>query len=166
MPRIRTRGKRDRAESETMRAEASKELFASRQDVWGFLAEPYHLSDWWPGVAAVRPDRRGLALGARWELIGGSEPTLFRPRHARSLLLVRRVEPYELVAWHLTGPKLDVEVRLAATGSDRTVVTVAVEGPWRPEAFGRPRALPREALNRLHALCQTAASLAEGGERG
>jgi len=142
-----------------VRARASRELVASRQEVWGFLAEPRHLSDWWPGIAAVRPDQRGLAPGARWEIVGGADPSLFRRPHATSLLIVKRVEPYELVAWHLAAQRLDVEVRIAAAGPDRTLATVAVEGRWRPEAFGRPRALPREALSRLHALCQTAASL-------
>ena len=54
----------------------------SRADVWGFLAEPYHLSDWWPGIVGVEPDRRGFAPGARWKVrlqtqgvfIGGREP--------------------------------------------------------------------------------------------
>ena len=59
----------------------------------------------------------------------------------------------------LSADRLDVEVRLAAAEPDRTVVTVAVEGPWRPEAFGRPRALPREAAYRLYELVQTAAGL-------
>ena len=46
---------------------ATRELLASLEDVWGFLAEPYHLSDWWPGIVSVaaRParlrDRRALA---------------------------------------------------------------------------------------------------------
>jgi hypothetical protein len=75
-----------------MRVEASRELLASRSDVWALLAEPYHLSDWWPGIHVARPDRRGLAPA------------------------------------------------------------------WRPEVLGRPRRLPRDALNGLHALCQTAAS--------
>jgi hypothetical protein len=142
-----------------VRAEASAELLASRHDVWSFLAEPYHLSDWWPGIATVRPDRRGLAPGARWEVIGGPQPTLFRSGSWQGLALVKTVRPYELVEWHMTAQRLDVSVRLRAEGDDRTHATVAVEGPWRPEVLGRPRALPREALNRLHALCQTAASL-------
>jgi uncharacterized protein YndB with AHSA1/START domain len=142
-----------------MRVEASKELLSPRADVWALLAEPYHLSDWWPGIHAVRPDRRGLAPGARWEVVGPPQPTLFRSASAKGLLLVRRVEPFEAVAWRLESDRLDVEVRLRATSPDRTLATVAIEGPWRPEVLGRPRRLPREALNRLHALCQTAASL-------
>lgn len=142
-----------------MRAEASRELLASRSDVWALLAEPHHLSDWWPTITAVRPDRRGLAPGARWEVVGPSQPTLLRRAYATSLVLVREVVPYERVVWHLAAERLDLEVRLTATAPDRTLVTVAVEGRWRPEALGRPRALPKEALSRLYALCQTAAGL-------
>ena len=35
------------------RVEAARELLAPREDVWAFLAEPHHLADWWPGIAAV-----------------------------------------------------------------------------------------------------------------
>jgi len=59
----------------------------------------------------------------------------------------------------LLAQRLDVEIRLRAAAEDRTVATLTVEGPWRPEVLGRPRRLPRDALNRLHALCQTAAGL-------
>jgi uncharacterized protein YndB with AHSA1/START domain len=142
-----------------MRAEASREIPASRDQLWGFLAEPYHLSDWWPGVAAVRPDRRGLMPGARWELTGPSQPTLFHSANARGMLVVGRVDPYERVTWTLLDQRLEVEVRLTTMAPDRTRVTVAIEGPWRPEVLGRPRSLPRKAVARLHALVQTAASL-------
>jgi uncharacterized protein YndB with AHSA1/START domain len=142
-----------------MRVEASRELLASRSDVWALLTEPYHLSDWWPGIHAVRPDRRGLAPGARWEVVGPPQPTLFLRANATGLLVIERVEPFESVAWRLLAQRLDVEIRLRAAADDRTVATITVEGPWRPEVLGRPRRLPRDALNRLHALCQTAASL-------
>jgi uncharacterized protein YndB with AHSA1/START domain len=147
-----------------MRAEASRELLASRTDVWSFLAEPYHFSDWWPTVSSVHPDRRGLAPGARWEVVGPSSPTLFRKANAQGLAIVRTVEPFERVVWHLTADRLDVEIRLQASAPDRTVATVAVEGPWRPEAFGRPRALPRSAVTRLYELIQTAATLTPAPE--
>ena len=141
-----------------MRAEATRELDASRAAVWGFLAEPYHLSDWWPGITSVRPDRRGLAPGARWEVVGPRQPTLFRKAYSTGLLLVRDVQPYVRASWHLTADRLTVEVVLEAIDEQHTRARVAVEGTWRPEAFGRPRALPRQALARLHALCQTAAA--------
>jgi uncharacterized protein YndB with AHSA1/START domain len=142
-----------------MRAEATRDLDASRADVWAFLTEPYHLADWWPGISSVRPDRRGLAPGARWEVSGPSKPTLFRKAYANGLLLVRDVEPYVRASWYLTAERLTAEIVLAVIDEGHTRARLAVEGSWRPEAFGRPRAVPRQALARLHALCQTAASL-------
>ncbi|HST24953.1 MAG TPA: hypothetical protein VLJ76_03095 [Gaiellaceae bacterium] len=142
-----------------MRAEATRELEASRADVWGFLQEPYHLSDWWPGITSVRPDRRGFAPGARWEVVGPSQPTLFRKAYASGRLFVREVEPYLRASWYLTAERLTVEVVLEVVDENHTRIRLTVDGPWRPEALGRPRALPRQALERLNALCQTAASL-------
>jgi uncharacterized protein YndB with AHSA1/START domain len=138
------------------RASASRELLASRNDVWSFIAEPHHFADWWPGIAAVRPDRRGLGEGARWEIHTANQPTFFRRATSSGMLLVRAVHPYELFAWTLTGDHIDAELRLEARGDDRTVATLEVEAPW---LYGLSRALPRRALTRLHALCQTAAEL-------
>jgi hypothetical protein len=56
----------------------------------------------------------------------------------------------------LTGDHIDAELRLEESGPDRTVATLVVEAPW---LYGLSRALPRRALTRLHALCQTAAEL-------
>ena len=39
-----------------------------------------------------------------------------------------------------------------------------VEGRWRPEGFGRPRAAVKAAADRLYELVQTAAALAEPKE--
>jgi hypothetical protein len=145
-----------------VKAEASRELLASRADVWAFLAEPYHFADWWPTISTVRPDRRGFAPGARWETVGPSKPTLFRKAHAGGLAVIKTIELHERVVWRLTAERLDVEVRLRSLAPDRTLATIGVEGPWRPEAFGRPRALPRAAVDRLYELVQTAASLSAG----
>jgi hypothetical protein len=142
-----------------VRYEASRELLAAREDVWGFLAEPYHLSDWWPTISGVRPDRRGLVPGARWAVLATPESTLLRRPRAEGLLVVGTVEPLERVTWRLVAEKLDVEVRLEVVDAKRTLATVSVEGPWRPELLAPRRRLPRVALNRLHALCQTAAGL-------
>ena len=103
-----------------MRVEAERELLASRADVWALLAEPFHLSDWWPGIHGVRPDRRGLAPGARWEVLGPPTPTLLRKAHSRGLLLVERVDPYEAVAWRLVQERLHVEVHLRVVDPERT----------------------------------------------
>jgi uncharacterized protein YndB with AHSA1/START domain len=46
-----------------MRVAAKRELLAPPQDVWAFLVEPHNLSDWWPGIAAVHPDRHVARAG-------------------------------------------------------------------------------------------------------
>jgi hypothetical protein len=139
------------------RAEATRELLAPRADVWAFLAEPYHLSDWWPRVRGVRPDRRGFAPGARWQVVADEQLALTSwrdPERRPKTLVIGAVEPFERWAWHLTGPApIDVEVRLAAAGRDRTNVTVAVAG----SRLARPGRLARAAVDRLHGLVQTAA---------
>jgi hypothetical protein len=138
------------------RASATKELLASRDDLWSFIAEPHHFADWWPGIAGVRPDRRGLAEGARWEIFGVERPTLFRRATSSGMLLVRGVQPPERFAWTLTGDHIDAELRLEESESNRTLALLEVEAPW---LYGFSRALPRRALARLHALYQTAADI-------
>jgi uncharacterized protein YndB with AHSA1/START domain len=138
------------------RASASRELLASRADVWKFIAEPHHFPDWWPGVAGVQPDRRGFAEGARWQVRGVDRPTLFRRATSSGMLLVRAVHPLERFAWTLTGDHVDAELRLQQSEPERTTAVLEVEAPW---LYGFSRALPRRALTRLHSLCQTAAEL-------
>jgi len=136
------------------RVSVTRELLASREDVWAFIAEPHHFPDWWPGVAGVQPDRRGLAEGARWELRGTDRPTLLRRATSSGMLLVRAVRPPELFAWTLTGDHFDVELQLREHEPARTIAVLKVEAPW---LIGVGRTLPRRALARLHALCQTGA---------
>ncbi|MFL5917981.1 MAG: SRPBCC family protein [Gaiellaceae bacterium] len=138
------------------RASASRELLASREDVWSFIAEPRHFADWWPGIAAVEPDRRGVAEGARWQVRTDDRPTLLRRATSSGMLLVRAVRAPELFAWTLTGDHVDAELTLQASASDRTLAALEIEAPW---LYGFSRSLPRRALTRLHALCQTAAEL-------
>src|SRR5436305_1958862 len=93
--------------------EATRELLAPRADVWRFLSEPYNLADWWPGISGLQPDRRGLAPGARWQILGDNRPSLFRKPNMSGTLLVLAVAQYERLAFHLTGERLDVELTLA-----------------------------------------------------
>jgi polyketide cyclase/dehydrase/lipid transport protein len=139
-----------------VRISASRELLASRPDVWVFLGEPYHLADWWPTVSGVEPDRRGAAAGARWQVVASREPTLLRKPGSTGMLVVTASDAPTLFAFHLTGEKLDVRVDLEATAADRTQATITVEGPW---LIAYRRTLARRALGRLYALCQTAAAL-------
>jgi uncharacterized protein YndB with AHSA1/START domain len=138
------------------RVQAARELLAPREDVWAFLAEPHHLADWWPGVAAVEPDRRGLAAGARWQIHGTNRPSFFRSPNPTGMLLVLAAARPERIAFQLTGERLEAELRLEASAADRTIATLTVSGPW---LIGLGRSFPHRALNRLHALVQTAAEL-------
>lgn len=135
---------------------ATRELVAPLEDVWLFLAEPHHFSDWWPGIGGVQPDRMGLTPGARWTLRGVTRPSLLRRPAAESKLVVIKVEPPIYVAWYMTAERIDVELSLADAGAHHTRAELTVKGPF---LVGLRRSLPRQALNRLHALCQTAAEL-------
>ena len=128
--------------------EASLELLAPRADVWGFLAEPYHLSDWWPGITGVEPDRRGFAPGARWKVHSTKRNVFTGSRVVETMVLVREIDPFERWTWHLLQPATDVEVRLHACTEERTRVTVGVS-----------RGNPAPAVKRLYDLVQTAAEL-------
>ena len=93
---------------------ADRVLLAPLADVWAFLAEPYNLADWFPGVSGVEPDRRGLAPGARWKVIGPNEPSYFRRPQATGTLLVVDVVPFERIAFELTGDRISAELTLLA----------------------------------------------------
>ena len=86
--------------------------------------------------------------GARWKVIVASRNIFVGVRQRESMLIVRAVDPYERFAWHVLSPKLDAEVSIAATGPDRTQVTVTSS-----------RGSPTRALQRLYDLVQTAAGL-------
>ncbi|HTO25192.1 MAG TPA: SRPBCC family protein [Gaiellaceae bacterium] len=132
---------------------AKRVLLAPVDHVWSFLAEPYHLADWWPGVSGVEPDRRGLAPGARWKVLGPNKPSLFRKPQATGMLLVLDVVPQRRIAFQLTGDRIDAEIELRPVEQDRTEVILAVEVP---PLIGARRSFPHKALNRLFDLVQTA----------
>jgi uncharacterized protein YndB with AHSA1/START domain len=142
-----------------VRVEAQAELIATRRDVWELLAEPRHLADWWPDYSTIRPDRRGLAEGARWQVVRGRTPGLLRRPGGEGMLLITKAEPERRLAWHDLQQDFEAEIRLEPAPEGNTRATLVVEAPaWRIVAEGL-RSTPRHALARLHALCQTAASL-------
>ena len=131
---------------------ADRTLLAPIQDVWAFLAEPYNLADWWPGISGVEPDRRGLAPGARWKVVGPNEPSLFRRPQMTGTLVVLEVVPLERIAFQLTGDRIDAELTLRAVDEKRTEASLAVDGPF---LIGLRRRFPDQALARLHGLLRT-----------
>jgi uncharacterized protein YndB with AHSA1/START domain len=135
---------------------AARELLAAREDVWTFLAEPNHLADWWPGIRTVQPDRRGLAPGARWRVQTQGRANIFVGRRpdVTGMMIFLDVRRPELACWQFVDGHVDVELRLTALGPERTRADLTVEAPL---LSGLRRSLPRRALTRLHALCQTAA---------
>jgi uncharacterized protein YndB with AHSA1/START domain len=140
-----------------VRVKSERDLLASPREVWALLAEPRHLSDWWPGYRSIRPDRRGLEVGARWEVVRSQAGLLRRPGE-EGLVAITAVEQDRRLAWH------DVQQRFTATvaieGEDsQTRARVTVEAPWWRIPVEGLRLAPQEALSRLHALCQTAAGL-------
>ncbi len=129
-------------------SEATRELLASRADVWAFITEPFHLPDWWPGITGVEPDRRGFAPGARWKVHATKHNVFAGRRSVETMLLVREIDPYERFSFHVLEPKTDGEVRLQAVSPERTRVTVTMS-----------KGKAEVAVQRLYDLVQTAATL-------
>jgi uncharacterized protein YndB with AHSA1/START domain len=136
-------------------AQSSVELLAGPEDVWRFLAEPYHLSDWWPNLVAVEPDRRGLASGARWR-VSARHATLLRRADSQDTLLVVTAHPESLLVFEFVRSKLRAELTLTRAGSDRSRADLRVTAPLM---FGFSRGIAKNALTRLHNLVQTAATV-------
>jgi uncharacterized protein YndB with AHSA1/START domain len=143
-----------------MRYTAERTLLAPVEDVWAFLAEPYHLPDWWPGLGGVQPDRRGVAPGARWTIqpSRGDEPVrplfgpgmLRRPNAAGTLLVLDVIRGRRL-SFQLVSEDITAEIELSPAPENRTTVSLVVEATW-----GRVRrSYATEALRRLYDLVQT-----------
>jgi uncharacterized protein YndB with AHSA1/START domain len=142
-----------------MRIEASRRLLAAREEVWALLAEPYHLSDWWPGYRAIRPDRRGLAVGARWTVIRSESPGFLRRPGGEGLIVIESVEPTLALAWRDLEQSFKAEISIATVDA-QTEARIALDASWWRLFVEGLRSAPEQALARLHELCQTADSLA------
>jgi uncharacterized protein YndB with AHSA1/START domain len=142
-----------------VRIEAQRELIAARSDVWELLSEPHHLSDWWPEYTTIRPDRRGFAEGARWQVARGGSPGFLRRPGGEGLIVVTAVEPPLRFGWHDLEQRFDAEIRLEPAPDGNTRASLAIDASWLRLVAEGLRPVPRLALARLHALCQTAASL-------
>jgi len=142
-----------------VRLSASGHVEAPPDDLWALLAEPHHLSDWWPGYAAVRPDRRGVAEGARWGIVRAGAPGLLRRPGGDGLVVITLVEPGRVLAWRDLQQDFVGEARMEAAAGGSAVEIALAAAWWRIPLEGL-RPLPRQALGRLRALCQTSAAIA------
>jgi uncharacterized protein YndB with AHSA1/START domain len=145
-----------------MTSAASRRLLAPRADVWALLAEPYHLSDWWPGYTAVRPDRRGLAAGARWTVVRSTNVGLLRRPGGEGMIVIDAVEPTLSIAWRDVEQGFRAKIALASADG-QTDARLTLDVPWWRLVAEGLRGAPEQALARLHALCQTAESLTGRG---
>jgi hypothetical protein len=134
---------------------ARRELLAPPMDVWRVLAEPYHLADWWPGLGAIEPDRRGVATGARWR-VRSRGATLLRSAESEDMLLVTAADPMQRFAFELVRAKLKVDLEIGPAGPATTEAELTVSGPL---VLMLSRGIAKDALARLHSLCQTAAAI-------
>jgi hypothetical protein len=141
-----------------VRIEAERELLAPVEDVWKLLAEPHHLSDWWPGYGSIRPDRRGLAPNARWQVMRSGQPGLLRKPGGEGLIVLKRVEDGRALGWHDVQQQFDAVIEIAGTNA-HTNALVTLEAPWWRIRLEGLRRAPGDSLSRLYALCQTAAGL-------
>jgi uncharacterized protein YndB with AHSA1/START domain len=132
---------------------AERTLLAPVEDVWTFLVEPFHLPDWWPGISGVQPDRRGVAPGARWQVLGPDRPTFLRRPDAAGNLLVVDVVPMRRFAFQLTGQRLDADIELEPRDEQHTRARLTIDAPF----LTVPRSFARTALGRLYDLIQTGA---------
>jgi uncharacterized protein YndB with AHSA1/START domain len=136
---------------------ASRVLPATVDEVWAALAEPERFADWWPGVDAVDPGRRGLVPGGLWRIEGASssKPSLRRQPQMVGNLLVIEVQPRSRVVFQLLSERIDVELQLESTEDDQVATTLVVEAP---RFVGVGRAFPSEALSKLAALVRRPAA--------
>jgi uncharacterized protein YndB with AHSA1/START domain len=143
------------------RVDASRTLLAPPRDVWALIAEPHHLPDWWAGYRAVRPDRRGVAEGARWTVVRSLEAGLglFRKPESEGLIVLTAVQPERRLAWHDVQQGFDASIEIAPAPDGLTIAEIVVDGPWLRLRTEGLRQLPETALTRLHDLCQTALAL-------
>jgi len=135
---------------------ARRVLPATVEDVWAVLSEPERFAEWWPGVEAVDPGRRGLVPGGLWRVDGGRPRTSFRPRpEMGGTLLLIEVVPRSKVVFQLTAEQMWVELELEPDEDGRAAASLVVEAR---RFSGVGRAFPSEVLARLADLLRPPAA--------
>ncbi len=133
---------------------ARRVLPGTVEDVWAVLATPERFAEWWPGVEAVDPGRRGLVPGGLWRVDGGSAKASFRRRpEMGGNLLVIEVVPRSRVVFQFVAEGIWVELELEPDEDDRAAAALVVEAR---RFTGVGRAFPSDVLARLAAVVRPA----------
>jgi uncharacterized protein YndB with AHSA1/START domain len=129
---------------------ARRVLPGTVDEVWTVLAEPERFAEWWPGVEAVDPGRRGLVPGGLWRIDGGPVKASFRrkPEVSGNLLVIEVVSRSKVV-FQLMAGRMWVELELEPNEDDAAAATLVIEAP---RFSGVGRAFPSEVLSQLAAL--------------
>ena len=137
---------------------AERVLLAPIDDVWKFVAEPYHLSDWFPGITGVQPDHRGFGEGARWRIIGPGpgRGQYARGRDSEGMLIVHTIRAPRRFVFELLRVRTLADLSLRPLDESRTEARLEVAMPWWGIFSGT---VAKQALRRLYDLIQTAAEL-------
>lgn len=141
------------------RAQRSRVLAASQQDLWHVIADPHHMPRWWPGVDRVEgveddrftqvlTTRKGRPVRADFH-VRSSEPP-----HARSWEQDVAGTPFERV---LAVSVIEVRLQAAAGGTEVTIAQQQkLRGYSRTGGFMLRRATSAkldEALDGLARIC-------------
>jgi hypothetical protein len=76
-----------------------------------------------------------------------------RKADAAGTIAILEVRPLQFLRFLFVNDGIEARLQLEPTAHTHTQATLEVDGPW----LRVNRSLPRKALNRLYALCQTAA---------
>lgn len=151
-------------------AVATRELLASRDDVWAFVSNAGRLSDWWPGVLGAQDN------GGTWTIEGDERPGLgvfaggteTEDESRQETVGVEKDPPGRLqLRFQQTGYHLDLA--LDATAANRTTATATVINENKHDSLferveesvlsggGPAHVFAASLLDRLYELCQTGA---------
>ena len=102
---------------------------------------------------------QGVTEGARWHVVRGGSIGLLRRPESVGTVVITAVEPERRLAWHDVEQRFKAELLLEPAAEGMTRASLTIESRGLRAVLEGLRPLPRRALARLHALCQTAATL-------
>ena len=117
------------ARSSLLRYAADRMLLAPIDDVWAFLAEPYHLADWWPASPGSNPTAAGSHPGRAGRSAGRTSCPTHRSPGSIGLGPARRPGSSGISSSPTSAPD---------DGSPSSSWTSGSRPSWTSPALGRP----------------------------